>query len=81
MAALDLTLALDAETAERLRALAGRMETTPEACADQALAEFLETWEGYFAEVDRLREDDDSAARVSEGEFRLLVGQDEDGRE
>ena len=58
---LSITLSEAART--RLEALALRMEQTPTECVEQAIAEFIETWEDHLRVV----------AALAEGEARPIL--------
>ena len=55
----DLVLTLTPEVRERLEALAVKLERSVDDCAQLALEEFLENWEGYLQTVEELESGDE----------------------
>jgi predicted transcriptional regulator len=53
-----LTVALSDETRKRLEALATQMDQTVDACLQQAVQEFVESWEDHLRVVAALQEDE-----------------------
>ncbi|HIJ61271.1 MAG TPA: ribbon-helix-helix protein, CopG family [Rhodospirillaceae bacterium] len=51
----DLVLTLTPEVRQRLDAMAEKIERSVEDCAQIALAEFLENWEGYLQTIEALK--------------------------